>query len=269
MSVIHEETKVLIERLSRDTPQSLLLTGPLGIGLLYVASLVSKSSPSTTVIEPETTPTTRKITVERIRGLYQETRSKSTSKQFVIVHEADAMTSSAQTAFLKLLEEPGTNVYFILTSHQPDTLLPTILSRVQQHAARPITLRQSDEYLTALGVTDATKRQQLLFIASGLPEELRHLVDDDVYFDEAAQRIKDARDLLQSNTFDKLLIVNKYKDNRKNALLLVRSMIKITRRSLSQHVQPSLVKQLERLLEVEEALLANYNVRLQLTQYVI
>ena len=179
------------------------------------------------------------------------------------------MTSSAQTAFLKLLEEPGTNIHFILPSHQPNTLLPTILSRVQQHAARPITRHQSEEYLTALGVTDATKRQQLLFIASGLPEELQHLVDDEMYFNEAAQRIKDARDLLQSNTYDKLLIVNKYKDNRKNALLLVRSMIKITRRSLTQHVQPSLVKQLERLLEVEEALLANYNIRLQLTQYVV
>ena len=49
----------------------------------------------------------------------------------VIVDEADRMSSGAQNAFLKTLEEPPPNSVIILITSAPDSLLPTIRSRCQ------------------------------------------------------------------------------------------------------------------------------------------
>jgi len=47
----------------------------------------------------------------------------------VVIRNAHTMTHEAQNAFLKTLEEPVGNAFIILESKEPDTLLPTILSR--------------------------------------------------------------------------------------------------------------------------------------------
>lgn len=47
----------------------------------------------------------------------------------VIVNDAHSMTTEAQNAFLKTLEEPPGEALIILETDQPDSLLPTVLSR--------------------------------------------------------------------------------------------------------------------------------------------
>lgn len=47
----------------------------------------------------------------------------------VVVEEAHTMNAPAANAILKILEEPPTSVYFIMTSSRPKLLLPTIRSR--------------------------------------------------------------------------------------------------------------------------------------------
>ncbi|MBI2644075.1 MAG: DNA polymerase III subunit [Candidatus Wildermuthbacteria bacterium] len=49
----------------------------------------------------------------------------------VLIEEADKMNKTAQSAFLKILEEPPGNALFILFSAYPNLLLETIRSRVQ------------------------------------------------------------------------------------------------------------------------------------------
>jgi len=48
-----------------------------------------------------------------------------------IIHDADRMNDEAQNAFLKTLEEPPPETYFILTTGNPAALLPTTRSRCQ------------------------------------------------------------------------------------------------------------------------------------------
>lgn len=48
-----------------------------------------------------------------------------------IIEEAEKMLPSSSNALLKTLEEPNPDAYFLLLSHHPDLLLPTILSRLQ------------------------------------------------------------------------------------------------------------------------------------------
>lgn len=65
----------------------------------------------------------------------------------VILAEVDTMRKEVANAFLKLLEEPPPQVMFILTSSQPESLLPTIISRCQNITFTPT---QPDELAQAL-----------------------------------------------------------------------------------------------------------------------
>ncbi|MCP5245178.1 MAG: DNA polymerase III subunit delta' [Burkholderiales bacterium] len=54
--------------------------------------------------------------------------------KIVLIYPAETMNTAAASALLKKLEEPPENTLFILVSHQPQRLLPTIRSRCQQIA---------------------------------------------------------------------------------------------------------------------------------------
>ena len=59
------------------------------------------------------------------------------------------MTSAAQNAFLKLLEEPPRNVYMLLLCESTAGLLPTVLSRAPLIRMQIFSDEELDAYLTA------------------------------------------------------------------------------------------------------------------------
>ena len=58
--------------------------------------------------------------------------------RIILIKNAEMMTTEAQNALLKILEEPYNNSLIILLSETSDTFLPTILSRVQVLRANEI-----------------------------------------------------------------------------------------------------------------------------------
>jgi DNA polymerase-3 subunit delta' len=271
--VINPTTQKTLDSLKNDTPQSLLLSGHIGVGLRTIASWFA-SSQLAGIVRPRdakdhTDNENGSIGVEMIRDLYGQTRAKYTSRQTILIDDADKMTLGAQAAFLKLLEEPNSHIYFILTSHNPQNLLPTIRSRVQHTVIQPLLPSQSADFMASLGALEPVKRAQLQFIADGLPAELTRLTGDEEYFKERAEIIGDARDLLQADTYRKLLVIHKYRSNRAKALQLIDSALQILRRSTSAKPQHALIVQLEHLLATRERIAANHNIPLQLTQFVV
>ncbi|MFI5212729.1 MAG: AAA family ATPase [Candidatus Saccharimonadales bacterium] len=271
--IVHPRTQQLLEVLAHQLPQSLLIMGGRGSGLLTIAQTIAGKNVLATLRPQDTKEQIDNengtISVEMIRRLYDQTRGKYTSRQVVIIDDADRMNTSSQSAFLKLLEEPNSQIHFILTSHHPDTLKLTVRSRLQQIAVREITPQQTNELIHALGINDPVKQAQLGYIASGLPAEIVRLSRDEDYFAERAQIMSDARLLLQADTYQRLLITQKYQTNRDGALQLLASAIQIARRSLSTKPQHGLVTQLDRLLQAQEHIASNYNIRLQLAQFVL
>jgi len=75
----------------------------------------------------------RQITVDEVRNCEHQLNlaTESGHHKIALIYEADRMTTQAQNAFLKTLEEPPPNVTLILLSTQPKSLLPTIRSRCQ------------------------------------------------------------------------------------------------------------------------------------------
>ena len=273
MAIISHPTNTPhLAALKKQLPQSLLLSGAVGVGLKTIASDLAGSHLEG-IIRPqnakEEVDPSGTISVDMIRRLYHQTRAKRTSDHVIIIDDADRMSAGAQAAFLKLLEEPNEHTHFILTSHQPQKLLATIRSRVQHTNLQPINDVQTREYIKALGVDDQTKRIQLTFIASGLPAELTRLVGDDEYFTARAAIITDARTLLQASSYEKLLVAQKYQSDRANTLQLVDSAMYIIRRSLAANPQSLLIQQLEELLKVRENIAMQHNVRLQLAHFVL
>jgi len=77
----------------------------------------------------------REITVDQVReGIVEKLASSAYSGgwRLVVVSEADRMNQQASNALLKSLEEPPPKTLFILETEAPDSILPTILSRVQK-----------------------------------------------------------------------------------------------------------------------------------------
>jgi DNA polymerase III subunit delta' len=87
------------------------------------------------------------------------------SRKVVIIKDAEHLNSTAANKLLKTLEEPKTGT-FILTSSQPQKLLPTITSRCQ---IIPFTRLTDEEVVSVLQKQQIQLTQELLAISSGSP----------------------------------------------------------------------------------------------------
>mgnify|MGYP006187104631 CR=1 FL=1 len=98
--------------------------------------LNNNSHPNVKILEREQDEKTKKfknfITIDQIRKLNQFSRETSLLEnlnKFIVIDSADNLNINASNALLKILEEPKSNTFFFLISHQPALLLPTIRSR--------------------------------------------------------------------------------------------------------------------------------------------
>lgn len=112
------------------------------------------------------------ITVEEIRrvGRFLSLTSHDGGYRVVIVDPAENMNNSAANALLKNLEEPPPQTLFILISHSPGRLLPTIRSRCQTLRFQPLQPPPLLALLQRLGAelpADPAVRQSLLERAGG------------------------------------------------------------------------------------------------------
>ncbi len=183
-------------------PQSWLFTGPKGIGKatlayrfarfilsgtevnlsdkkLYVSPdhqtfkrISSGSHSDLLVLEPDVESASGDIKVDNIRKINDFLRmtASETANRIVIIDSADDMNINAANALLKLLEEPPVGAIFILISHTPGRLLPTIKSRCRD--LRMTSLKAEDAGLilsTALPTISAKEAMQLTALAEGSP----------------------------------------------------------------------------------------------------
>lgn len=266
--ILHPATERIANAYINNPPHALLITGAHGVGASslahYIATRISANI-LTVLPEKDEKVDLEKgiISVNLIRQLYQQTRTTIKSR-VIIIDYAERMAPAAQNAFLKLLEEPIAGTFFILVSHEPTKILPTVHSRVQQLAMLPVTRQQTEALLTTLGITNSTKHTQLLYMASGLPAEITRLARDDDYFEKNASFVRDAKTLLQGSPYDKITLAHKYKEDRQGILKVLDVAIGMARHSLSSNVGATTSARLEQLCSVYDAVTANGNIRLQL-----
>ena len=105
----------------------------------------------------EIAPDKDEITIGQIRKLKRQLSLSAWDAPYKIgiIRNAELMNQEAQSAFLKLLEEPKENVFLFLTVLHPALLLDTICSRVQE--LRMYQFNKEDD----MNIDLLTKLQQL------------------------------------------------------------------------------------------------------------
>lgn len=98
----------------------------------------------------------KQISVEQIRSLadFVGMSAHQGGRRVVVVHPAETMNINAANALLKSLEEPPAGLIFILVSHKPQQLLPTILSRCLSFALPAPDVASAAHWLQQQGVKD-------------------------------------------------------------------------------------------------------------------
>jgi DNA polymerase-3 subunit delta' len=87
-----------------------------------------------------------------------------------IVDSADDLNASSANALLKVIEEPPPRSIFLIVSHAPQRLLPTIRSRCRRLLLRPLTDQQIRSVIGSIGQPWTDAPEDLLRQALGLGE---------------------------------------------------------------------------------------------------
>lgn len=113
------------------------------------------------------------IPVSQIRRVSNWAHFRSESgKKVIIIEKADRMQDSVRNALLKILEEPPTDVIFLLTTSRRSAIMPTILSRVRTYSFANRTFKQQAEVISRVfhHEVDSVENQTIdLFLQGFLP----------------------------------------------------------------------------------------------------
>jgi replication-associated recombination protein RarA len=234
--ILHDTTKLQLDQFIASPSHAVLLTGPDGLGKTAVAEAMAtailglqadklSSHPHYLSISPDGTS----ISIEVIRQLQKFLQLKTIGDQpfrrVIIIEYAHALTTEAQNAYLKLLEEPPADTLMILTANTPRALLPTIMSRVQQIAIHVPTEEQLRPLLVQ-SHKDAAAQRQAYFLSGGLPGLLSALLSDDETH-PLLESVTEAKALLQKQPFERLATVDGLSKQRETALNVVKALERI------------------------------------------
>lgn len=93
--------------------------------------------------------------------------SFSSHHQVILIWQPEAMRTETANKLLKLLEEPPKGVVFILVSHNPQALLPTIISRLQRVNVPKIPEGVLADYLVNHKGLPPTRAEEMSHTAQG------------------------------------------------------------------------------------------------------
>jgi len=213
MLVGHEEQKsVFMDALHRGRMHhAWLIAGPRGIGKRRFADWaalkllsgdrgvggVDPDDPAARLVESGAHPdhrilappeegkgsATSSIVIDQIREVadFLHSYPSIAGWRTLIVDALDNMNANSSNAFLKELEEPRPKTVYLLLSHAPGRLLPTIRSRCRMLRMHPLALEQTASVLKqAMPEAEGTAIDALASLADGVPGAVLGLAGADL-----------------------------------------------------------------------------------------
>lgn len=267
--ILNSKSRQQIENYLAQPTHALLLTGKNGIGLDSTAKAIAKqlADNQVIIIQPRLhdKQKTLSININDIHALIDLTRSRRKDKLAIVIENIESMTNDAPQAFLKLLEEPTVNIFYILSSHSVARLPQTILSRVQNIELLPVPESDLDVlFENSVMRLAKDRRTRILFLAAGLPAETLRLIQDEQYYRERVSLFEQAKLFVQGKEYDRLKLTSEIKD-RKTAVDLLYSISRIVAMTAPKSKSPlATAQQLQILGQAIDNLNQNGNVRAQL-----
>jgi DNA polymerase III subunit delta' len=211
--VLDTQTEVQITNFLSQPAHALLLVAPEGAGKSAVAQLIASqlldapiaSHPYVHVL----TPSNGTLSIDDIRSLQHSLQLKTLGagrdiRRIVIIESAEALTTEAQNALLKSLEEPPADTVIILTTAKARALLPTIVSRTQRINLKLPTLEALQVHFTDYPVSEIERTYNL---SGGLPGLMTALLEADETH-PLVTAVETAKQWLRASTYERLLLVD-------------------------------------------------------------
>lgn len=171
----------------------------------YCRRINSGNHPDVHVVEPDGA-SIKKQQIKLLQEEFAKTGVESSQKVYIIIH-ADRMTVNAANSLLKFLEEPSSKTVAILVTEQVQQILPTILSRVQIVAFKPLSFESLVKKLIELGA-DPKKAPLIAEITNNLDEGLA--LNDDEWFAQAQKLVVKLYEVLRKNSLEALVALQEH-----------------------------------------------------------
>lgn len=241
--VLHPHTKEQVVQFISHPSHAVLLVGCNGIGKKYLAEAITTAilqleaeklsqHPYFTMVRAEKDS----ISIDAIRQLQRFLQLKTLGTQqlrrAVIVEHAERLTTEAQNAYLKLLEEPPADTLMVLTVDNQRTLLPTILSRAQVITVHAPSEDAIKAHFGAAGM-DATLVNQAYSLSGGLPGLMHALLAGDETH-PLLGGVAQAKDILQKQVFERLALVEGLSKQKEQVRYVIEALQHIAQTGLDQ-----------------------------------
>ena len=172
-------------------------------------------------------PAPSSIGIEAVREIQQFIKlvvpGSNALRRAILINEAETISTEAQNALLKMLEEPPADTIFVLCTGNPRQLLPTILSRVQTIQSTPLSLEQAVQ--TFASTHEQAAIEKAFFMSEGAPRLLQTLLDNPD--DTSLQTINEAKLLLSKSSFEKMLRVEELSKNKEALQSLLAALLRV------------------------------------------
>jgi DNA polymerase-3 subunit delta' len=252
--LLHDLTRSAAENFLNNPVHGVLIEGKDGSGKLTLGRYISSRLLSTQMPKLgnhayylELMPTKGIIPIGDIRGIQQFMRLKTIGtgsiRRVLLVNQAEVMTKEAQNAFLKILEEPPTDTVIILTSANPQILLPTIRSRVQKIRVESLGHAEIQAYLLQDGHKQADI-DKAYYVAEGHIGLMQALLSDDNH--QLLSSIDAAKEILLLNSFERLARVDVLSKQKDSLVGLLQALQLVCHVALSKASEKNSAKDMKR-----------------------
>jgi DNA polymerase-3 subunit delta' len=156
------------------------------------------------------------ISINQVRDLIKTLNLSSflDSYQIGIIKEAELLSQEAQSALLKTLEEPQEKVIIILLAASDDSLLPTILSRVQKLYFQAVPTSTIYDYLLTLAPGQRSLAKDLAHLSLGRPLQAIRLLENPNLYQAYLDKAKIILQLFSLSTSARLLALDSLMTDR-------------------------------------------------------
>lgn len=125
----------------------------------------------------------RSISIDQVRQMIRRLHMSLSlgSWRVIIIDAVDDLETSGANALLKTLEEPPAQTLFLLVSHSPGKLLPTIRSRCRSLRFQPVGTDAMQDWLRRMRpMLDMPDIRAVASASGGVPGKALALIDSDV-----------------------------------------------------------------------------------------
>ncbi len=224
--LLHQQTASQLLAFKSAPGHAVMLIAADGVGKKTIADSLARELLNLSKDEEGTTsllfikPDNRTIAIDDIRNLQRKLQLKTIGdkkiRRIVFIEEAHFMSTEAQNALLKILEEPPSDTVFILTARSRQSVLPTIYSRTQHIDIKMLQEKDMTAYLIKKGYAAADIQKALLYSGNRLGLAITLLKSDSEH--PVIEAVEAAKKLLQLNLFERLQQVDNWSASKETLI---------------------------------------------------